>query len=107
MDSEDDMDTPVTRRELREEVQHLEDRLDRRLDGLERRLDERWRHYVTSIVENQRSNIGVLDDKYSSLPRRTDALEGAVEELAPRVAVVERKVFAPTKRRPVAKRRRR
>jgi hypothetical protein len=167
--SNDDMDTPVTRRELREELRELEDRLDARIrhsvnamgeqnrqytdtmaeqnrqyvDTIVARIGEQNRQYVDTMAEQNRQYVdtivarigeqnrqytntmaeqnrqymntiadqirghfGTLDDKYSSLPGRTDAVETAVAELAPRVAVLERKVFAPAKQ-PVAKRRRR
>jgi hypothetical protein len=87
MNPSDEMDAPVTRRELREELQQFE-----------LRLDERFRRYVNVVIENQRREIGGLDDKYSSLPAKTAALEESVADLAPRVAVLERKVFAPRAR---------
>jgi len=148
MNSNDDMNTPVTRRELREELQQLEQRLDHRLDQrlerqrdeltqtfdqkldrqrdeliqmfdqkLDRQRDQLMRHTEeisrrdsNGIVENLRSFIGALDDKYSSIPARTDAVEAAIADLSPRVAHLERKVFAPRKRstrKRMARRRRR
>jgi hypothetical protein len=154
MDSEDDMDAPVTRRELKgfEQgmekfqtrlnelmtqtlVKHtewfaqwmsrqedwlqnnfaqehewfarwrvaqdetLEKRLSAQAEVLTRYADELLTRHANAIMEHQRTLIGGLDD-YSSLPPRTTALEETVAELAPRVATVERKVFAPRKRQP-------
>jgi hypothetical protein len=108
MGNEHDMDAPVTRRELKEELEQfelrfarLEQRLEQRIEQGFAKQDERFQHYVNVVVENMRSQFGVLDDKYSSLPPRTQALEDTVGELSPRVTTLERKVFAPRKRRAV------
>jgi capsule polysaccharide export protein KpsE/RkpR len=154
MNSEDDMETPVTRRELRggeaslertrvdlaeiiaqklaEQSEWFAQWLSKQEEWLQNKFAQehdwfaRWRavqehtlekrlaaqtvvlkehandvlkHHANAIMEHQRSLIGALDDKYSSIPKRTDAVEAAVADLSPRVAVVERKVFAPPTRR--------
>lgn len=132
MNSEDEMDTPVTRREMHEELtQHrgewreelakhreeVREELTKVRDEFAKHREEVREQFVEqrtwlaqyaddilsrhskAMMEYLQSLIGPVDDKYSSLPRRTDELETTVADLSPRVATLERKVFAPPKRR--------
>jgi hypothetical protein len=122
MNSEDEMDTPVTRREMHEELskvredfaKHREEvredfakhREEVRQQFVEQRTwlaqyaDDILSRHSKAMMEYLQSLIGPVDDKYSSLPKRTDELETTVADLSPRVTTLERKVFAPPKRRP-------
>ena len=86
MNSEDEMDTPVTRRELREEL-------------------EDFKQHVNVLHEDLLRHIAPVLEAFGSIPPRTAALEEAVADLSPRVVVLERKVFAPKKRRSTKTRR--
>jgi hypothetical protein len=96
-----DMDAPVTRRELHEALeiwggaleQRLEQRIEQRiiiavkalLEAQEARLVEELRAQARGSVDRLSDRIGAIDDKYQDLP--------------PRVARLEAKVFAPTRRK--------
>ena len=97
---EQDMVTPVTRGELREELGKLERRFDLKLEtwggALADRitkLEKRFEHllytelarHTNAILEALRGRVSVIDEKYADLPGR--------------VARLERKVFA-SKRTP-------
>jgi hypothetical protein len=99
MTAEADMSTPVTRGELRDELEQLEARLDRKLDqkletwggallariasGEQRTLSELARH-VQAIQESLSTQVSAIDEKYEDLPRRVRRLEAAVFEPEPR-----------------------
>jgi hypothetical protein len=92
-----DMDAPVTRRELHEALEiwggALEQRIEQRiviavkalLETQEARLLEELRAQARGSVDRLSDRIGAIDDKYQDLP--------------PRVARLEAKVFAPTRRK--------
>jgi chaperonin cofactor prefoldin len=103
----DDMDAPVTRRELREELQQLEERLEQKLDQkldqklekLRVQLGDELKAHANAIHESTRAQLAAIDEKYSAIPARVTKLEECCEDLKPRIATLERKVFAPRKRR--------
>jgi hypothetical protein len=100
MNPTDDMDAPVTRRELREELasfkQAFEERIDAIIDAkLEQKLEQKLAHFANVILEAVRAQIAALDDKYGSLPLRIATFETQYGDLPARVATLERKVFAP------------
>ena len=103
--STDDMSTPVTRGELRDELQQLEVRLEQ----LELKLEQKLAHLVTrtefemwggallarielgeqrmftelarhtrAIQESMSRQISVIDDKYNDLPARMSRIEATV-----------------------------
>lgn len=98
--TEDDMDHPVTRRELREELaryatrDELREELARALTDYPKRQDlEAWAgalnakidalsgelaQHANRILESTREMVGVIDEKYNDLPRRVTALEAKV-----------------------------
>jgi hypothetical protein len=92
-----DMSTPVTRGELREELQTFEqkwrDMMRDMMRAMEARLMAELGRLVTTIDESFRSQFGALDDKYADLPARVGKLEA--------------KVFPPTAAPPRRARRRR
>lgn len=103
-----DMSTPVTRGELRAEIEQLETRLDQKLDqklanlvtkaDLEQRLAnvatkadlEIWggalldrlltelARHTKAIQESMSTQISVVDEKYADLPARVGRLEASV-----------------------------
>jgi hypothetical protein len=96
--STDDMSTPVTRGELRDELQQLEVRLEQKLAhmvtrtefemwggallarielGEQRLFTERARH-TRAVQESMSTQISVIDDKYDDLPARVSLLEATV-----------------------------
>jgi hypothetical protein len=100
--STDDMSTPVTRGELRDELQQLEVRLEQKLEqktahlvtrtefemwggallarielGEQRIFTELARH-TRAIQESMSTQISVIDDKYDDLPARVSQLEATV-----------------------------
>jgi hypothetical protein len=86
-----DMSTPVTRGELREEIEQLEIRLEDKLAHmatkadleiwggalLERLMTELARH-TRAIQEAMATQISVVDEKYADLPGRVSRLETTV-----------------------------
>jgi hypothetical protein len=87
------MSTPVTRGELKAELEQFEIRLDQKLDqklGLwggalraqieasEQRLLTELARHVRAIQEASSTQISVVDEKYADLPVRVKRLEGAV-----------------------------
>ncbi len=88
-----DMDAPVTRRELHEALEIWGGALEQRiiiavkalLETQEARLLEELRAQARGSVDRLSDRIGAIDDKYQDLP--------------PRVARLEAKVFAPTRRK--------
>jgi hypothetical protein len=90
-----DMSTPVTRGELREEIEQLEIRLEEKLEQklahmatkvdleiwggalLERLMTELARH-TRAIQEAMATQISVVDEKYADLPGRVSRLETTV-----------------------------
>ena len=107
---EDDMDKPVTKRELYEVLEiwggaleaRIESRFDTKLDHLEARIETRFdtkldqwgnrlsaelAQHTNRILEETRSMIRVIDDKYE-----------------PRVSKLEATVFAPKRRRATRRR---
>ena len=82
-----DMSTPVTRGELRDELSHLERKLDNKLDlwggallariaeSEKRVLNELARH-TQAVFESMPKQISVVDEKYKDLPERTARLGG-------------------------------
>jgi hypothetical protein len=97
-----DMSTPVTRGELRSEIEGLERRLEHRLAVTKTELDakiatlvtkddlkvelETWgkillselARHANAIEESMRREISVIDDKYADLPGRVSRLESVV-----------------------------
>lgn len=101
-----EMSTPVTRGELREELAHLEQRFDGKLElwggpllarieavsthlearieaGEQRMLAELARH-SGAILEAVSTQISVIDEKYADLPARVNRLEAAFARRRPR-----------------------
>ena len=100
--STDDMSTPVTRGELRDELQqfeiHLEQKLEQKLKHLVTRTEfEMWggallarielgeqrmftelARHTRAIQESMSTQISVVDDKYDDLPARVRQLEATV-----------------------------
>jgi hypothetical protein len=100
---EADMERPVTRRELKEELGKLEEKIDAKIDALDAKL-EAWggallarmdamrTELVTEIARQSRAamewggdQFRAVDDKYADLPGRVTRLE--------------RKVFPPKRAR--------
>lgn len=109
MSNEQDMDAPVTRRELKEELAAFEERLEQRFDDfeqkLEQKLDERFSkmlaelaQHVNAGLEQTRIWFGVIDDKYKDLPPRVTTLEADRTSLTGRVQRLED--AAPKPKRP-------
>lgn len=88
--SDDDMDKPVTKRELHEALEvwggALEARIDARFDARISRLETKTEQskdqlsaelaqHADRILEETRKMVGVIDQKYSDLLGRVDALE--------------------------------
>jgi hypothetical protein len=82
-----DMSTPVTRRELREELSNLEQRLEQRLAQMATKADlEIWggallaelARHAKAIQESLATQISAMDDKYADLPGRVNRLESTV-----------------------------
>ncbi|HEX7838036.1 MAG TPA: hypothetical protein VF469_11265 [Kofleriaceae bacterium] len=90
-----DMSTPVTRGELRAEIEQLEIRLEQKLD---QKLDQKLAHVATkadlevwgqrlltelarhtkAIEEALSAQVSVVDEKYADLPGRVKRLETTV-----------------------------
>jgi hypothetical protein len=102
MTVEADMTTPVTRGELRDELQQLEARVDRKLERLDEKL-EAWGGALLARIESGEQRMlaelarhakaiqealstqgSAIDEKYADLPRRVRRLEAAVFEPEPR-----------------------
>lgn len=102
--SDDDMDKPVTKRELHEALEiwggaldaRLEAKLDARLGAFEARVDAKidavgarlsseLAQHTNRILEEVHQIIGAVDEKYRDLP--------------PRVTRLEAKVFPPKRQR--------
>jgi hypothetical protein len=129
-----DMESPVTRRELREELQgfatkrdleafatkrdleafatkrdlegwaHQLDRmwdaklaviLDTRFESFRRTLEADFARYAKVFLEEMRSFVRTMLEPHQDVPARVTTLE----ELPPRVAKLEAKVFAPRRKR--------
>ena len=93
MNEHDEMDAPVTRRELREELDQrfgelhkflaaLISKLDARFEAIDARFEEtetrmsaEMARHARAIEESVRTQIVALDDKYKDLPARVSALE--------------------------------
>jgi hypothetical protein len=98
---EADMERPVTRRELKEELGKLEARFDTKLERLETRLDAKLDFKIDTwggallarmdamraelIIEMARQTKAAMEwaleqfrDRYADLPRRVARLEGTV-----------------------------
>ena len=101
-----DMSTPVTRGELREEIERLEIRLDQKLDRLDQQFDQKFAQMANKMAtkadleiwggallerlltelarhtkasqEEMLMRISAIDDKYADLPARMNRLEAAV-----------------------------
>lgn len=93
MDDATNMSTPVTRGELKAELEQLEIRLDQKLDqklGLwggalraqieasEQRLLTELARHVRAIEEALSTQVSVVDEKYADLPPRVKHLEATV-----------------------------
>ncbi len=93
-----DMSTPVTRGELRDELAHLENRLERKLDDKfdlqERKLDDKFDLQERKLDDKLELQERRLDDKLDRLERRLDdklGLWGAA--LAAQIAESEKRVL--------------
>ena len=102
-----DMSTPVTRGELREELEQLRQELEplatkreleplatkrdlelwggalqarliERIDGTEQRLSAELARHVKAILEAMSTQISAVDEKYADLPARVSRLETKV-----------------------------
>ena len=97
-----EMNAPVTRGEMEQALQplraaitHLTDEMGAMERRLERRLESQIQQHINAAVEQIRTFILGLDDKYKDLPARVTKLE----ELPKRVQRLEDKVFAPKRKR--------
>jgi hypothetical protein len=86
--NESDMNQPVTRGELREELQLLEQRLEQRLAiELRRHVNavmEQSQAQFAVLLEQNKSQIAAVDKKYEDLPGRVEKLEQERETPKPR-----------------------
>jgi hypothetical protein len=98
-----DMSNPVTRGELREEIERLEIRLEQKLEEkleqkLEEKLEQKLAHVATkadleiwggalmaelarhtkAVQESMSTQVSVIDEKYADLPGRVNRLEAKV-----------------------------
>src|SRR6185295_477676 len=84
-----DMSAPVTRGELREELDRFATKadlerlvtkefLEERLESMAKKLSEELAQHVRSIEETFRKQLSVFDDKYTDLPGRVKRLEDEV-----------------------------
>ena len=91
MTSAMDVSAPVTRGELRAEIEQLEIRLEQRLalmatkadleiwaGALMERMSAEIARHTRAVQEEMRSQVAVIDDKYKDLPGRVSRLEAAV-----------------------------
>ena len=103
--SDDDMESPVTRRELREELAKFEERFEQKLEQkLEQKFEQKFAafrreisldlaRHVNAIWEQLRTEIRALGEPSKpSIPDELKTLPARVEKL-------EEHVFAPPKRR--------
>jgi chaperonin cofactor prefoldin len=100
------MSTPVTRGELRKEIERLEIRLDQKLDRLDQKFDQKFTQmastmatktdleiwggalferlltelarHTKAVQEALSTQVSAIDDKYADLPARMNRLEAAV-----------------------------
>jgi len=118
-----DMSTPITRGELREEIAHLEARLDQKLDNLEARLDQKLDNLEARLDQKLEQKLkhvatkadldiwggALLERLLTELVRHTRAIQesmstqiSAVDEqytdLPARVTRLEATVFTPNRR---------
>ena len=106
MTATQDMSTPVTRGELREELQQVEGRFDEKLERLLARIEsgeqrmtaaisnaieaseQRMRtdlaRHANAIHEAVASQISVIDEKYKDLPARMSRVEATLRARASR-----------------------
>ena len=100
-DNNDDMESPVTRRELREELakfeerfeQKLEQKLEQKFAAFRREISLDLARHVNAIWEQLRTEIRALGEPSKpSIPDELTTLPARVEKL-------EERVFAPPKRR--------
>ena len=102
MSNEQDMDAPVTRRELREELAALESRLEQKLEqklgAFRIELSAEFARHANAILEQCREWFVVIDDKYKALPGRVQKLDDTVQSLTDRVQRLED--AAPKPKRP-------
>lgn len=101
------MSIPVTRRELREELDLLQQKIDSEINGKMERQERRLEHrmdlwggalmerisdsekrlldeiarHTRAVLESMATQISVVDEKYKDLPRRTAQLEVDVQAL--------------------------
>jgi hypothetical protein len=84
-----DMSTPVTRGELRDELQQLELRIDRkleiwggallaRIESSQKQTSTELARHARAIQESVSTQISVIDEKYRDLPARVGRLEATV-----------------------------
>jgi len=113
----EDMDAPVTRRELRDELRQfkseLKTELKTELSELKSELKSELTASITKSVvlavgeemarqiragqEETRAWLRTLDDQYRDLPKRVTTIEAS--ELPSRVAKLEAAVFSPPRKR--------
>ena len=101
-----DMSSPVTRGELREELDLLDRKFDNKLDLLDRKFDNKldlWggallariaesekrvlnelARHTQAVFESMTTQISAVDEKYKHLPERTVRLEAEVGALKQR-----------------------
>ncbi len=118
-DNEDDMEAPVTRRELREEFAKFEERFERKLDEkLDEKLEQKFTREFTVFrreIDDKLAEVNrtlsvelarhvnavaeLLRTEIRALGENKPTLTEVLETLPRRVEKLEERVFAPPKRR--------
>lgn len=83
---DDDMDKPVTKRELHEALEiwggaleaRLDAKIDSKLDAMGARLSAELAQHTNRILDTMYEVTGAIDEKYSDLPARVTRLEAKV-----------------------------
>jgi hypothetical protein len=83
---DDDMDKPVTKRELHEALEiwggaleaRLDAKIDSKLDAMGARLSAELAQHTNRILDTMYEVTGAIDETYSDLPARVTRLEAKV-----------------------------